>query len=302
MVGSRGSINDVGDTDEDMLVPDAITQTLSQASDDGRFINVNTSWAITLEMLCFIGLEVAVFVVPHFLETIHSDPNLSDGRSRSPLPYYILLYSHGGLWFIVLTFDRFIWFQHHKAQSRGYLEFYRSTRSLRQAPLIIVNLVNAVLIILTTILQQYPIYPPEPSRERFRDILVTKRLELDEDNILQIVLSLEVFSALFCLMVLLIRTVHFNSLRHPPDVQQEETLMQSSAPPGLRGSSSRDIGFRDASLLLDGGINSESNVMNVDELLEKQADMIRYLKSHNANLSRKILKLTGELQSRQSGI
>ena len=37
----------------------------------------------------------------------------------------------------------------------------------------------------------------------------------------------------------------------------------------------------------------------LDEVLEKQADMIRYLKQHNSNLGKKILKLTTELNKRR---
>ena len=33
----------------------------------------------------------------------------------------------------------------------------------------------------------------------------------------------------------------------------------------------------------------------LDEVLEKQADLIRYLKQHNANLGRKIVKLTQDM-------
>lgn len=37
----------------------------------------------------------------------------------------------------------------------------------------------------------------------------------------------------------------------------------------------------------------------LDDVLEKQADLIRYLKEHNAHLGRKILKLTSQLQQTQ---
>ena len=37
----------------------------------------------------------------------------------------------------------------------------------------------------------------------------------------------------------------------------------------------------------------------LDEVLEKQADMIRYLQQHNANLGKRLMKLTAQ-QSRSS--
>lgn len=36
----------------------------------------------------------------------------------------------------------------------------------------------------------------------------------------------------------------------------------------------------------------------MDDVMEKQADLIRYLKEHNAHLGKKILKLTAELNAR----
>ena len=131
-----------------------------------------------------------------------------------------------------------------QAQSRGYLEFYRSTRTLRQAPLIIASFFNAILILLTTFLQQFPIHTRSVVASPFSRPISAPPLSiarLNEDNILQIVVTLEVVPVLLCLAVLMTRTIHFNGLRHPPDVQQEEAMMQSTVP-GLRGTSSRDVG------------------------------------------------------------
>ena len=58
-----------------------------------------------------------------------------------------------------------------QAQARGYLEFYRSTRTLRQAPLFIVSLFTAILLLMATFLQQFPIPSSQstPSLSSFKD-------------------------------------------------------------------------------------------------------------------------------------
>lgn len=310
--GGRGSINAGGDEDDDdvdLLIPRRSLLTPSEDSSADSFITVKTPWVLALEFLLFVAMEIAVFLVPHFLSA------RDKYATADELPYYILLYSHGALWFVVFVFDRILWSQHRKAQGRGYLEFYRSTRTLRQAPLFIVSLFTAVLLLVATFLQQFPTHSPQsaaslaakpsvntpaldvPSDQSFLQKLWAS---LDENNVVQIVVTLEIVPAMMCLAVLMARTVHFNGLRHPPDVQQEEAMMQSTVP-GLRGAASRDVGFRDASVLNiqdNADFGSGRHGINVEELLEKQSDQIRYLKSHNANLSRKILRLNAELENR----
>jgi len=304
----RGSINDaVDDDDVALLIPRPVNSTPSEDSVSDYFVTVKTPWILALECLIFIGLLVAAFLLPHFLH----DDKLS---TTVALPYFILMYAHGGMWFVVFLFDRILWSQHRKAQARGYLEFYRSTRTLRQAPLFIVSLFTAVLLLMATVLQQYPIHsspstsppprssssPTSPSSSYHNSYLLDLLSRVDENNLFQIVVTVEMVPALLCIAVLMIRTVHFNGLRHPPDVHQEEAMMQSTVP-GLRGASSRDVGFRDASLLNvhdHGDYGTGRRALHVEELLEKQSDQIRYLKSHNANLSKKILRLTEELQNR----
>ena len=68
--GGRGSINAGGDDDDDdvdMLIPRRSLLTPSEDSASDSFITVKTPWVLALEALLFIGLEVAVFLVPHFL-------------------------------------------------------------------------------------------------------------------------------------------------------------------------------------------------------------------------------------------
>lgn len=76
----------------------------------------------------------------------------------------------------------------------------------------------------------------------------------------------------------------FNRLRLPADVTREEWL--SSFTQGSYGGSD-EIGCHQR-----GG--------NLQELLEKQADFIRYLKDHNVKLSHKIMLLASQRRATES--
>ena len=64
-----------------------------------------------------------------------------------------------------------------------------------------------------------------------------------------------------------------------PDVQEEEAAVGF-----LPAHSGSEIGFRDETFL--------------DEVLEKQADMIKYLKQHNVHLGKKIIHLQNQIEGR----
>uniref|UniRef100_H3DMT8 Transmembrane protein 192 n=1 Tax=Tetraodon nigroviridis TaxID=99883 RepID=H3DMT8_TETNG len=84
---------------------------------------------------------------------------------------------------------------------------------------------------------------------------------------LLIILGLELLVALPSLIYYTIKVIQFNRERAPPDVSQEEHPHIPS-----------ETGFREGS--------------NLEEVVEKQADLIEYLKQHNTLLSRRLLNLT----------
>jgi len=67
----------------------------------------------------------------------------------------------------------------------------------------------------------------------------------------------------------------FNCARQAPDV-----IHDNYSGPESTTASVSVVGFRDGE--------------DLDELLERQADMIRYLQQHNANLGRRILELQAQ--------
>ncbi|XP_061535879.1 transmembrane protein 192 isoform X4 [Phycodurus eques] len=72
-----------------------------------------------------------------------------------------------------------------------------------------------------------------------------------------------------------VKVMIFNAERAPPDVSQEEHLHNFSV-----ASLPMETGFREVSYL--------------EEVVEKQADLIEYLKQHNSLLSRRLLNLTAQ--------
>ncbi|XP_061535875.1 transmembrane protein 192 isoform X1 [Phycodurus eques] len=89
------------------------------------------------------------------------------------------------------------------------------------------------------------------------------------------VLALELLVALPCLICYTVKVMIFNAERAPPDVSQEEHLHNFSV-----ASLPMETGFREVSYL--------------EEVVEKQADLIEYLKQHNSLLSRRLLNLTAQ--------
>lgn len=89
------------------------------------------------------------------------------------------------------------------------------------------------------------------------------------------IVGAELLVATPCLLYYTVKVMQFNSERAAPDVSQEEnshTYTVTSLP--------TETGFRGSSSL--------------EEVVEKQADLIEYLKQHNTLLSRRLLELTAQ--------
>jgi len=290
--GPQGSIN--GDDDDVMLIPAAGFRSPSGGSGGASdFSRLKTPLLLLLEILLFVGVLVAAFVLPRFLQRKEAP----DVQPDYAIPYYILLYAQSMLWFVIFIIDRALWLQHRKVQMRGYLDFHRKNKTARQAPLIVVSLFNSLLLLAATLLQQFPLQSPEAAfQTKSGSALVTAFNaaihSLDKNNVVQMVVTVEVICALVPIFILLLRTMRFNGEALRPDVQQEDAMMQSAVP-GFGASIASDVGFRDASL-----VNvQEGDSVSSRELIEKQADQIRYLKSQCANLSRKCLKFQAQIDS-----
>ncbi|XP_033826579.1 transmembrane protein 192 [Periophthalmus magnuspinnatus] len=89
------------------------------------------------------------------------------------------------------------------------------------------------------------------------------------------VLAVELLVALPCLIYYTVKVVQYNTERAAPDVSQEEHSHNFSVT-----SVPIETGFREGSSLA--------------EVVDKQADLIEYLKQHNTLLSRRLLNLTAQ--------
>uniref|UniRef100_A0A8C6S4W6 Transmembrane protein 192 n=1 Tax=Neogobius melanostomus TaxID=47308 RepID=A0A8C6S4W6_9GOBI len=89
------------------------------------------------------------------------------------------------------------------------------------------------------------------------------------------ILGVELLVALPCLVYYTVKVVQFNRERAAPDVSHDEHVHNFSV-----SSLPTETGFREGSSL--------------EEVVDKQADLIEYLKQHNTLLSRRLLNLTAQ--------
>ncbi|XP_048748250.1 transmembrane protein 192-like [Ostrea edulis] len=201
------------------------------------------------------GLEIVVIVVAEVCMFVVPLQGICNKSVCANLSF--VCYTHGGLWFLMLLFDFIYQIQHSRNRKLGYLEFYRKTRNIRRMPLLINSGANALLVIVVCL----------------RLDSVTSNT--DQRLALQIGISLEMVAILVFLIWYLVLSITFNNRQAGPDVVRED-LMNSF----MQTSVSSEIGYKDDSYS--------------DQVLERQADMIRYLKQHNAQLGKRLLVLTEE--------
>lgn len=170
-------------------------------------------------------------------------------------PHSLLLWGKAGLWLAALLVTACLQLHHDGARKRGYLRFYRDARTLGYLPLATHSTGNvAVLVAL--------------SAELEGDLNVYTYALLG-------ILGLELMVAVPCLLVYTVRVVQFNRAAAGPDISQVEWTH-----PYSHTSLPTETGFREGSSL--------------EEVVDKQADLIEYLKQHNTFLSRRLLSLTAQ--------
>lgn len=130
--------------------------------------------------------------------------------------------------------------------------------------------------------------PPPPAGSTALLLLLCLQHSFPEPSTLYLdlilaTLALELLCSLTCLLVYTVKIRKFNKAKPQPDVLEEEKIY--AYPINMTS----ETGFRTLSSL--------------EEIVEKQGDIILYLKRHNALLSRRLLALTtSDLSSQPSGI
>ncbi|XP_064407650.1 transmembrane protein 192-like [Halichondria panicea] len=182
------------------------------------------------------------------------------------MPDYIVAcfaIAHVLVWGIVGVFDRIVQWRHQILRRKGYLKFYSKMKNIRRIPFIVVSIGQALVLVFVSLLYVFQV----------KEYSLLNGLRAVDG--LYILVGVEMLIVEPCLIYYIARATWFNYTRQPPDVIKDTQV-------GPRGSTTSvsAVGFRDGE--------------DLDELLERQADMIRYLQQHNANLGRRILELQSQ--------
>ncbi|CAF3721474.1 unnamed protein product [Adineta steineri] len=229
---------------------------------------IRTTGFIVLHLLLTIAFITSIILFP---STICPDPLHNDtiGRCNNHSGYNIALYIHAGGYIVSLGFDRL--YHHYQDLSRrdGYLDFYRQTRNLRRTPLFVISTGNAILVALIELLELY------------KSDLANLHWTIYPWHFLSMLTSIEVLIIIISLLWYLGLTIKFNKRRARPDATQDDLLSSFVT----SQTSANEIGFRDESFR--------------ENVLEKQADLIRYLRERNEQLGRLVLQFKQQVNFQQ---
>lgn len=185
--------------------------------------------------------------------------------SRRCEAYFIMLYMRAAFWLITFLIDHYVKRHHEKLRLDGYHDFHRATTGHRAVPLQIVSLWNTFLLAVQALIQHY-----------YGDAFAEKCVVV---GFLSPIVYITMFCSLETFVLAVVngsyigKVVRFNRTAAPPDALQ-----------GSRGHSSGSLGLTQRGL-------------STAELLEKQADLINYLKDHNLKLNQKIMQMNAAVRT-----
>jgi len=227
-----------------------------------RFKRVPTLGAAVTQIVLCVAQIILVFLLPSLYDK-HDTPDRRFGS------FSLLIYTHGAHWAAFLIIDQFLHHHHHKSRLQGYLEFYVKTKNVRRAPFYILSIGNAVLMIVVMILHDLCDSNKKCSHT------------LTKVDYLRGLITLESMVVICLVVSYIIILMDFHKKELPPDVLRED-LTNSVM---LNSSNGEVIGCPEPNQMI--------------EVLERQAEMIRYLHEHSENLGRKILLLTSQLSQKE---
>lgn len=227
------------------------------ATQEEQFRKLDTVPIVSVPLILSVALEITGII---FVSVWPEEQNKCD-------TYFIYLYLHCAYWLILMLVDYAVKAKHHKLRISGYLEFYQLTYQQIRAPLFIASLWNTCYLLLAVVLHHTHKMNYEQycrASEWFTPL-----------NYIVLLTTLEMTMIVPIYVHYIRRVSRFNRLHPPPDVAKEDWLL-----PFTRDTyaGSNEVGYYHRGSILE-------------ELLEKQADLIRYLKDHNARLSHTILAL-----------
>lgn len=185
--------------------------------------------------------------------------------SRRCEAYFIMLYLRAAFWIVTYLFDHLVRKHHEKLRLNGYHDFHRTVEGHKTVPLQIVSLWNTFLLAIQTLIQHY-----------YGDAFGEKCVVV---GLLSPIVYISAFSGLETIVLAIVngsyiaKVRRFNRTASPPDALQDN-----------RGFSGGSLGLTQRGL-------------STAELLEKQADLIKYLKDHNLKLNQKIMQMNAQVRT-----
>lgn len=236
-----------------------------------QFRSVPTIWILLLQLAVQIALVVVLFVgVPTDFFPVDEDTDFLFG---------VML--HVFVFLLVVLVDRYVHYYHRRARFLGHLSFYRSTRSLRKIPFTTLALGNAAILLLVSLWD---------ADEGYAGVY--------RINVLQGITTLEIIICGPALLLLIVKTWRFNSRAPLPD-SPADLLPSFDSAVNSGGASLRTLPQHRSSHA-GGGIGfSEEDYL--DEVMERQGDMIKYLQQQKETLSLNIVQLTERLRKYEQG-
>jgi hypothetical protein len=76
-----------------------------------------------------VCLGIAAFLIPDLCE--------EEGKCGKGEKTSLVLYVHGGMWFLLLLVHLYLYYEHRRSLLHGYFTFHLETSTLRRAPLFI---------------------------------------------------------------------------------------------------------------------------------------------------------------------
>ncbi|XP_065338587.1 transmembrane protein 192 [Cloeon dipterum] len=255
--GNEGSVNS---DDDDIRI---LQPVLGNGCLDEFFKPLNTTTCAILQITACIILSVlAIALVLAWPLDRHACE-----------PFYFIVYAQILFWMFMMITHFYIGRCHEKVRQAGYLDFVLDLRILYAMPSHIATLGNVFLLLVSTIVHE--IYGIDlitkcenPAYKFFTPVIYIAAVVLVQN------LTMMPFLVSYTM-----RVMRFNRVQPPPDVQREEWLAS----------------VVDDSLFKKGEVGFRERTDQTALLLEQQADLIRYLKEHNAQLGQKLVQLNARL-------
>lgn len=224
-------------------------------SQEDHFQKLNTVPIVSVPLILGVFLEIIGIV---FLSLWPKEQNKCD-------TYFIYLYLHCAYWLTIVLTDHLVKAKHHKLRIYGYFKFYQSTYQHIRAPLYVASFWIMCYLLLAAILHHTHKVNYEQycrASEWFTPM-----------NYVLLLTTIELTIIIPVYINYIKRVLRFNQLHPLPDITEEEWLSSFNQ---FTFAGSSEVGYR----------RTESNV---EDLLEKQADLIRYLRDHHDALCYRIM-------------